>query len=109
MLIQYYSMQGSADLLRIEKQSDENYHIGKQKIMVALTLCDIDHFVEDVGAHEGFPKCKIDVDCYQKRLRASHSASNLVSGQKLSIVTMANGEKMVSYVNRVKQLACSLQ
>ena len=134
--------QGGASL-RIEKLTDSNFYIWKQKIQLLLALKDVDHNViesEVPGLPEsddrrtwlrGDIKAKAIIglslsDEHLEHVRDCETAkqmweaiinvferhtllNKLAAWRRFYTVTMQNDEKVLAYINRVKQLAARLK
>ena len=129
--------------MRIEKLTDSNFYVSKQKIQLLLALKDVDlHIIEsEVPAVSdsddrrtwlrGDNKAKAIIgfslsDEYLEHVRDFETAkqmweaipkvferhtllNKLAARRRFYIVTMQNNEKMLAYINRVKQLAARLK
>ena len=129
--------------VRIEKLTDTNFYIWKQKIQLLLALKDVDHHVfetEPPGLPEsderktwlrGDNKAKAIIglslsDEHLEHVHDSETAKQMWEGilnvferhillnklaarRCLYTVTIQNDEKVLAYINRVKQLAARLK
>ena len=120
--------------------NDPNFHAWKQKIVLILSLKDLDEFIEDDPPTEKSELCKWtksdrkaraiiglslsdehlehvrDVETAKemwtaiKNVFERHTLLNKLSARrKFYTVTMENGEKVLTYLNRVKQLSATLK
>jgi len=126
---------------RIEKLSDDNFHAWKQKIVLLLSLRDLDHYIEDDPPRDdstdiltwtrGDRKARAviglslsdehlghvrDVETAKEMWTAimnvfeRHTLLNkLAARRRFYTVTMLAGEKVLTYLNRVTQLASTLK
>ena len=129
--------------MRIEKLTDSNFYIWKQKIQLLLSLKDVAHHViesevPDVSDSDdrrtwlrgdNKPKQSLVFPCQTSTLSMSvivktakqmweamlnvferHTLLNkLAARRRFYTVTMQNDEKVLAYINRVKQLAARLK
>ena len=133
----------SSGLGRIEKLTDSNFYIWKQKIQLLLALRDVDQYISDdvvpdsTSADErrkwirGDAKAKAIIglslsDDHLQHVRGLSSAketwdailsvferhtllNRLAARREFYTVTMVPNEKVLSFINRVKELGARLQ
>ena len=126
--------------MKIDKLTDSNYHAWKQKIVLLLSLKDLDEFIEENPPTDTTELAKwnrkdrkaraiiglslsdehlehvCDVETAKEiwtvilNVFERHTLLNKLSARRnFYTVTMENGEKMLTYLNRVKQLAAILK